>query len=148
MPGGEGEKRIALVVGNANYEAATVLANPVNDALQMTAALERLGFKVTLARNCDISEFNKSLRIFTRNLIGSDVGLLYYSGHALQFDGENYLIPIDARLEEPDDLERGAFKLSQQLAAMRSAARLSLVFLDACRDDPFKFGSCGSKRWH
>jgi hypothetical protein len=150
MPGGEGESRIALVVGNADYKAATVLANPVNDALRMAAALDRLGFKVTFARNCDISEFNKSLRNFTRNLIGSDVGLLYYSGHALQFDGENYLIPIDARLEEPDDLERGAFKLSQQLAAMRSAARLSLVFLDACRDDPFKLDhagpSAGTKR--
>jgi hypothetical protein len=143
MPRTEGERRIALVVGNADYKTATPLVNPVNDALQMAGALERLGFEVKFARNCDINDFHSSLRDFTRSLGGSDVGLLYYSGHALQFDGENYLIPIDARLEEPDDLERRTFRLSPQLAAMRSAARVSLVFLDACRDDPFKLEQRG-----
>src|SRR5262249_50051722 len=126
------------------------LANPVYDAVQMAEALERLGFEVTVSKNCGINEFDKALRRFTRHLVGLEVGLLYYSGHALQFDGENYLIPVDAHLEEPDDFERGAFKLSSQLDAMRSAAEVSIVFLDACRDNPFKldnFGrNAGSKR--
>jgi hypothetical protein len=150
VSGGKAEKRIALVIGNAAYRAATVLANPVNDALQMTEALERLGFEVKCARDCDINEFDKQLRDFRRKLAGSDAGLFYYSGHALQFGGENYLIPIDARLEEPEDLERRAFSLSPQLAAMRAAAGVSIVFLDACRDDPFKLDQAdqnpGAKR--
>jgi Caspase domain len=134
----EGEKRVALVVGNANYMTATALDNPINDALQVTAALERLGFQVKLAKNCNVYEFQKQLREFNRGLDGSAVGLLYYSGHALQHEGENYLVPVDARLEEPDDLRRLAFKLSAQLADMRSRAHVSLVFLDACRDNPFE----------
>jgi uncharacterized caspase-like protein len=140
---GEGEKRIALVIGNAAYETAAVLANPVNDALKMAEALRRLGFEVGFARDCKLNEFNKQLREFTRKLGESDVALLYYSGHALNFGGENFLIPIDARLEEPDDLVRGAFRLSEQLAAMRSAARVSLIFLDACRDAPFTLDNAG-----
>src|SRR5262245_28885153 len=126
MSQGKPEKRIALVIGNAAYRAATVIANPANDALQMAEALGLLGFEVKFAQDCDINEFDKQLRDFRRKLAGSDAGLFYYSGHALQFGGENYLIPIDARLEEPDDLERRAFSLSPQLAAMRGAARVSI----------------------
>jgi uncharacterized caspase-like protein len=139
MPQVTPEKRMALVVGNAGYKHATTLDNPINDALRMADVLDRLHFQVILVRNCDINDFNRSLRNFTRKLEGADVGLLYYSGHALQYNGENYLIPIDARLEEADDLEKLTFKLSTQLAEMRRAARVSLVFLDACRDDPFRF---------
>jgi esterase/lipase superfamily enzyme len=136
------EKRIALVIGNAAYEAAAALANPVNDALQMAGALERLGFDVMFGYDCDINEFDKRLREFTRKLVGSDVGLLYYSGHALQLDGENYLIPIDARLVEAD-LERRAFKVSMYLAEMRNATQVSIVFLDSCRDNPFSLDDAG-----
>src|SRR6478609_7077974 len=98
------EKRLALVIGNAGYRVATRLANPVNDALRMAEALERLRFEVRLARDCDINDLDSRLRAFTRSLKGADVGLLYYSGHAIQLHGENYLVPVDARLEEPDDL--------------------------------------------
>jgi uncharacterized caspase-like protein len=132
------QRRIALVIGNAAYSISSQLTNPVNDGLQMAEALERLGFEVKFASNCGINEFDTQLRNFMRKLAGSDAGLFYYSGHALQFGGENYLIPVDARLEEPDDLGRRAFSISQQLTAMRCAARVSIVFLDACRDNPFK----------
>jgi uncharacterized caspase-like protein len=97
----EGEKRVALVVGNANYTATTTLDNPVNDAVQVTAALERLGFQVKLAKNCSVYEFQRQLREFNRGLDGLAVGLLYYSGHALQHEGENYLVP-GSRAEQSD----------------------------------------------
>ena len=132
------EKRFALVVGNSQYEHATVLNNPLNDAVKMAASLERLGFAVQVRADCGINDFGKELRNFVRRLDGADVGLFFYSGHALQFDGENYLVPVDALLEEPDDLEQLTLKLSQQLLLMRSLARVSLIFLDACRDNPFK----------
>jgi hypothetical protein len=90
-----------------------------------------------MARDCDINDFDSCLRNFNRGLRGVDVGLLFYSGHAIQLNGENYLVPVDARLEDPEDLEKRAFKLSTQLADMRSVAHVSLVFLDACRDNPF-----------
>jgi Caspase domain len=139
-----GEKRIALVVGNAAYRHATALLNPVDDAVQMAAALDRLNFRVKLACDCDINAFQNELRSFSDRLKEKpDVGLFYYSGHALQFDGDNYLIPIDARLEEPKDLARLAFKVSPQLLAMRVAARVSFVFLEACQDDPFHLDQTG-----
>lgn len=132
------ERRVALVIGNAAYRVATALDNPVNDALRMADTLERLRFEVKMVSDCDINDLDSNLRAFTRRLEGTDVGLLYYSGHAIQFNGENYLIPVDARLEEPEDLEKRAFSLSTQLANMRRAAHVSLVFLDACREDPFR----------
>src|SRR5712691_13404541 len=90
----DSEKR-ALVIGNANYKTATVLDNPLNDAVRVADALDRLGFAVTIAKDCDINDFDNELRSFTRQLEGSDVALLYYSGHALQLHGENYLVPVD-----------------------------------------------------
>ena len=80
----------------------------------------------------------KNLDDLVRSLAEDDVGLFYYSGHGLQFDGENYLVPVDSRLEEPEDLQQLTIKVADQLEAMRNAARVSLVILDACRDDPFK----------
>ncbi|MBR1270534.1 caspase family protein [Bradyrhizobium sp. AUGA SZCCT0222] len=138
------EKRIALVIGNAEYEIATTLQNPVNDADKMTEALDRLGFDVRAVRNCTINEFHKAFRDFSQDIGGATVALFFYSGHAVQYDGENYLIPVDAGLEGPEDLDRLAFAVTPQLAAMRSRAGVSLVFLDACRDDPFKVQERGA----
>lgn len=135
-----GGKRRALVIGNANYRSATKLANPVNDAIAMTEALERLRFQVKLARDCDINDFDDRLREFSESLEDKDTALFYYSGHAIQFGGENYLVPVDARLSRPSDLQMRAFSLNSQLDKMRRAAAVSIVFLDACRDDPFQLG--------
>ena len=135
--------RIALVIGNADYQHATALETPVNDALKMADALDRLGFQVKMAQNCTISEFQRVLRGFSERIAGASVALFYYSGHALQYDGDNYLIPVDARLEAVDDLDRLAFQVMPRLKTMRSKAAVSLVFLDACRDDPFKLDQKG-----
>lgn len=139
------EKRIALVIGNAEYEIATTLQNPVNDADKMAEALDRLGFDVRNVRNGTINEFNKAFRDFSRDISGAAVALFFYSGHAVQNDGENYLIPVDAGLQDPEDLHRLAFAVTPQLDAMRNGAGVSLVFLDACRDDPFKLQDSGTE---
>jgi uncharacterized caspase-like protein len=85
------EKRIALAVGNANYKFATPLQNPLNDALKIAEALERLNFDVWTAEDCSINDFQIALPNFYERIEGADAALFYYSGHALQYDGENYL---------------------------------------------------------
>jgi len=132
-------ERIALVIGNADYKHADALETPVRDAIAIADRLERLGFKVTLAENCDISDFAGELSKFSDLIQGADAALLFYSGHALQHEGENYLIPVDARLATPDGLARLTFRLDEILNRMRDKAAVSLIFLDACRDNPFKF---------
>jgi uncharacterized caspase-like protein len=118
------DKRFALVIGNSHYEHSEVLNGPLNDAVRMADALNRPGFEVNVRLDCGINDFGRELRNFTRSLNGADVGLFYYSGHALQFGGENYLIPCDALLEEPHEL---TLKLSELLEGMRSAAHIILA---------------------
>jgi hypothetical protein len=139
------QNRVALVIGNADYEYAAPLHNPFEDAVKVGDALRRLGFKVKVATNCTKNDFQKELRLFSNRLPSADAALFYYSGHAVQYEGENYLIPVDALLEAPEDLEPLACRVAPRLEAMRRRARVSLVFLDACRDDPFKLELMGPK---
>src|SRR5262245_34825783 len=92
------QKRVALVIGNSAYEHAGRLANPVNDATDMAAALRRMGIEVVLGLDLDKRAFDGKIREFSRALAGADVGILFYAGHGLQVGQRNYLIPIDAQL--------------------------------------------------
>jgi len=132
------EKRLALVVGNAAYAHATALANPVNDANRLGTALKEAGFEVMLGLDLTKADFDRTLRDFARKLSSTDVALLFYAGHGLQVGGRNYLVPIDARLETERDLEFEAVRLDFLLAQMEldRDGKTSLVFLDACRDNP------------
>ena len=91
--------RVALVVGNSTYAHIGRLPNPDNDARDMSAALQRLGFEVTIELNADRVELTEALRAFTRQSAGADVSLVFYAGHSIEMDGVNYLVPVDARLE-------------------------------------------------
>ncbi|MEZ5842463.1 MAG: caspase family protein [Hyphomicrobiaceae bacterium] len=132
------ERRLALVVGNASYAHATALANPLNDARRIASALERAGFEVMLGLDLTKSEFDRTARDFARKLSAADVALVFYAGHGLQVAGRNYLVPVDARLETERDLEFEAVRLDFLLAQMEldREGKTSLVFLDACRDNP------------
>ena len=90
--------RVALVVGNSTYAHIGRLPNPDNDAVDMSAALRRLGFEVTTEFDADRVELTEALRAFTRQSAGADVSLVFYAGHGIEMDGVNYLVPVDARL--------------------------------------------------
>jgi hypothetical protein len=127
---------VALVIGNGNYKHTARLTNPVNDASDVGAALERLGFDVL--RGIDVSHagMRDVIRTFSQKVVGADVALVFYAGHGLQVDGKNYLLPVDAQIETRADLEFGSIDLNLLLSFMEGQAKTSIIFLDACRDNP------------
>ncbi len=127
--------RMALVVGNSAYAHIGALPNPGNDAADMTAALQRLGFDVTTVRDADRGAMTEALRIFTRASAGADISLVFYAGHGLEMDGVNYLVPVDAQLERDTDVRFEAVTLDDVLASTIGAG-LRVVILDACRNNP------------
>ena len=108
---------------------------PENDAIDMAAALRRLGFDVTTELDTDREELTEALRAFTRRSAGTDVSLVFYAGHGIEMDGVNYLVPVDARLERDTDVRFETVTLDDMLA-VTAGASLRLVILDACRNNP------------
>ena len=130
------EKRVALVIGNAAYQHVPPLRNPSNDATDIAAKLRGLGFDVVEGIDLQKRDMEKRVRAFAEALNGADVGLFYYAGHGLQVDQKNYLAPVDAELRAESDLDFEAVELDLVLKQMLRSAGTSLVFLDACRDNP------------
>ncbi len=135
------ESRIALVIGNGNYESHP-LSNPANDAILMAETLRKVGFDVIEKINADRRSMRRALRDFSHKLTeaGKDsVGLFYYAGHGVQAKGENYMIPVDAQIEDSLDVELEGFPTSAMLSSLAHAGnRLNMVILDACRNNPYK----------
>jgi len=131
------ETRVALVVGNAKYEHADVLANTVNDAMAVSSLLKKAGFDVDERDNLTVVEFKRAVRDFARTAANADIAIVYYSGHGIESSGTNYLIPTDARLANDSDVDDEAIPLDRVLASTRAAKKLSLIILDACRENPF-----------
>ncbi len=132
--------RIALVIGNAAYDGDARLKNPVNDATDVAASLERVGWQVTLVVDADRRTMNRSIVTFRDELAASEgaSALFYYAGHGMQVDGENYLIPVKSDFETVDDVKADSVSVqSLSEAVERAKAGVSLVILDACRDNPF-----------
>ena len=129
------QERLALVVGNSSYSALGALSNPSNDARDVAAALGRLGFSTTTVLDAKLTELNGALRAFGRRTRGADVALVFYAGHGIELNGENYLVPVDAQLELDTDVRYETVTLDNVLAATAGAA-LQLVILDACRNNP------------
>ena len=130
-----GERRIALVIGNSNYRYVTPLRNPRQDAEDMTAALEEIGFEVLAGYDLDGDSLDELTARFAREADGADLALTYYSGHALQYAGKNLLVPVDGRLEDRYSL-RSLIELDQLVQDTGGARKLAVVIVDACRDDP------------
>ena len=128
-------RQVALVVGNSTYAHIGRLPNPENDAVDMAATLRRMGFEVTTELDADRGELTEALRAFTRRSAGADVSLVFYAGHGLEMDGVNYLVPVDARLERDVDVRYETVTLDDLLVST-VGARLRLVILDACRNNP------------
>ena len=131
-------KRVALVVGNSNYQNAPLLPNPANDASAIAATLKGAGFDVVDSRlNLAASDMRRALREFADQTRDADIALVYYAGHGIAIDGPNYLIPTDARLERDTDIYDEAFSLDRVLLAIEPARQLRVVIVDACRNNPF-----------
>ncbi len=129
------EKRIALIIGNSNYQYITFLNNPANDAKAVAEALEKIGFAVTLKLNQGINGMKTAIRNFGKRLhSGGKIALFYYAGHGIQRHGENYLVPIDVT---GSSFQKSNFvSVSRVINAMKGS-NPSIIILDACRNDPF-----------
>ncbi|HXH69885.1 MAG TPA: caspase family protein [Pyrinomonadaceae bacterium] len=137
------EKRIALVIGNGNYQNATKLNNPTNDATDMAKTLRNLGFEVIGGEkdglNLSQSQMEALIGEFGRRLAETKgVGLFYYAGHGVTSYGQNYLVPVDANIPDEDLVKYRAVPVGYVLDKMATAKNsFNLVILDACRNNPF-----------
>jgi hypothetical protein len=132
------DKRVALVIGNSGYQNVARLGNPTNDASAITEILKGAGFDlVESRRDLKISEMRRVFRDFANSSRDADVAVVYYAGHGIEVEGTNYLIPIDASLEQDLDVYDEAFSLDRILVTIEPAKQLRLVILDACRNNPF-----------
>lgn len=133
------KRRIALVIGNADYKEATPLRNPLNDARDMIKVLRALNFYVIEVLNGSKIQMIEAMDSFRKQLDQAEVGLFYYSGHGIQYHGNNYLIPLKAQIANPADLEQESVDVRRILVRMEQAEiPLSIVILDACRNNPYK----------
>jgi len=129
---------VALAIGNANYNRAP-LKNPVNDARAMSAALKELGFAVELATDADYKKLGVSIDRFVSRLRRGDVAVFYYAGHGMQIEGENYLVPTDFDAQDEAAAKYAAYPADRLLEGMeRSGAQMSIIILDACRNNPYR----------
>jgi hypothetical protein len=129
--------RIALVIGNSDYTVGK-LKNPVNDALLMASTLASKGFQVTTLKNATRRQMKEGIHKFTSSLDEQSVGLLYYAGHGIELEGNNYLIPVDAEIAGEGDVEYESINAGRILNGLKRANNgLNMVILDACRNNPY-----------
>jgi uncharacterized caspase-like protein len=132
------EKRVALVIGNSAYQNAPQLTNPAKDAAAISDMLRKAKFDVVESvRDANNQDMRRALREFSDKSQDADVSLVYFAGHGIEIDGQNYLLPTDAVLQRDRDAYDEAISLERILQTVEPAKQLRLVILDACRDNPF-----------
>ncbi|MDR2095402.1 MAG: SUMF1/EgtB/PvdO family nonheme iron enzyme [Treponema sp.] len=141
-------QKFALVIGNAAYTQVSPLRNTLNDAADVMAALEGLGFEAELLTDGTLRQMAAAVDRFARRLgaAADSYGFFYYSGHGVQSQGENFLIPVDADIRREADLAYEALHVQRALDYLQEAGnRLNVVVLDACRDNPFSWARSGGR---
>ena len=135
------EQRIALVIGNSNYQNVAQLPNPANDAKAVAELLNTAGFEVISATDLNHNQMIEVMQDFSAKIAGrgaNTVAMVYYAGHGVQLAGENYLVPVDARISSEPDLIDGSVRLVDVMATLEAIpSRMRIVILDACRNNPF-----------
>ncbi|WP_439403377.1 caspase family protein [Bradyrhizobium sp. DASA03068] len=132
------DRRVAFVVGNGSYKNVAQLPNPPIDAKAMASTLRNVGFEVIEGSNLSRDQMTEKLLDFGRKAQGSDIALFYYAGHGIAVSGTNYLLPVDADIKSEMDVKLGAaINIDLTLEQTMGDAKVKLVFLDACRDNPF-----------
>ncbi len=131
-------RRVALIIANGKYQNKPQLVNPVNDSKALSAALKLSGFdSVTVKNDLTLQQTVHALRDFASAADTADWAVIYYSGHGIEFNGVNYIVPIDARLQTDRDIDLEAVDIGKIQSSLEGAKKLRLVILDACRDNPF-----------
>ena len=140
-------KRVALVIGNASYDTVGTLANPITDAKAVSEAFTTAGFDdVRLVDDLSAEAMRRELKEFSARAAAAEVAVVYYAGHGVEVADQNYLVPVDAKLLRSTDIEFEAISLASVRASVSGAAKLRLVVLDACRNNPFKLvGNNGTR---
>ncbi len=133
----QADKRVALVIGNSSYTHVSSLPNPQNDAADLAALLERVGFKVRRESNLGRHAMQDTLAEFSDTAAGADMALIFYAGHGIGVDKQNFLIPVDARLSTDRKIRFETVPLDTVLASMDGVKGVRIVLLDACRNNPF-----------
>src|SRR5262249_10304961 len=132
------EKRVALIIGNSAYTNAIKLPNPVKDSAAVADMFKKANFDVIDARqDLGVNDMKRALREFSDTVQNADIAVVYYAGHGIEVNGDNYLVPVDAALNRDIDVEDEAVPLDRIIRVLEPAKRLRLVILDACRDNPF-----------
>jgi hypothetical protein len=146
-PSSADARRVALVIGNDSYQNAQVLSNARSDAKAVAKALEVAGFSVTLKQDLTLKSMKEALRAFKAEVAGGDEALFYFSGHGVQFEGSNYLIPVDVIAQSEEQVADDSVALQRVLDDLRDQkARFTLAIIDACRENPFKGAGRGLSR--
>jgi len=137
------QKRLALVVGNGEYQHGGKLPNPVNDVRAMAISLRSLGFEVMKFENVTQTQLKQAINSFGLKLKDFEVGLFYYAGHGIQNKGRNYMIPVEADLLAEEQVEFDCVAADRVLAFMEAAStKVNMIIMDACRNNPFE------RSWH
>lgn len=133
----EAANRVALVIGMSKYQTIPTLANTINDATAIAGKLEGLGFEVDRAIDLPLKDLIHTVSAFSFKSETSDIALIYFAGHGVELNGQNFLIPVDVKITKPSDVGGQAITLKQLLAAVENARKLRVVILDSCRNNPF-----------
>jgi uncharacterized caspase-like protein len=134
---GIAQSRVALVIGNSAYQNVPALRNPANDANDVAASLGRLGFQVFRVNDGTFDDMRRALRDFAERTQGSEIALVFFSGHGMEIAGENWLIPTDAQLKTELTADQEAVALKSVMPIVGAASKLGVIILDACRNNPF-----------
>jgi|GEM_PF-2604658 len=140
------EKRVALVIGNTNYKYCNILTHPLQDAIIMKTVLQELNFEVIYVTDADQVQMKNAFILFIRRIKDANISLFYYSGHGMQMDGVNYLIPIDADITDKISATENTININDWISKLEvNEKRLNIVILDACRNNQFKSFTKGNE---
>lgn len=129
---------VALIIGNSAYQHTDPLPNPENDATVLAEKLKTLNFDVIHLNNAGVAQTKNVISHFNDKIADKKIGLFFYAGHGVSINGTNYLIPVDAKLDSSSAIKKELIKTESILSASKDGQKTILVFLDACRNNPFK----------
>jgi Caspase domain len=141
------DTKVALVIGNSKYPEPLNLANPVNDAKDLSDSLKKMGFQVDLRLDVDKSHFDQALADFARAAAKADIALFYYAGHGVQFHGQNYFLPVDNLHRDNADIEFESVDMASAVRAANKAPKIKILIVDACRNSVDSGRTTKSRSW-